>query len=387
MIERIVDGLLDDREQLSITLKTRNGVTRRGAHPNASGTVPPAKTRDITFPGSTVQEAWRFTVLVRILELIHNCLIDNTIMTKRDMYYRHPDLFMKQSVVDRYVDDVACTLGISRSSLNVTAAAKGLVIGNFDILRADGTNVNGRNEQEGMLVPRIHLNDTIDLSSIRWILVIEKEATFRSLLCSPQWLSLGSQGLMLTAKGYPDLASREFLRRLADNSPHIPIFALVDFDPDGIAIMSTYKHGSYRLAHENVTSKDAPTLNLPQLRWLGVQSHQISRTPGTESDTDNDTIADVQGLMRLTTRDRMRALKMLEWDLCAEDGLEQAWRRELQTMLMLNIKAEMQILDELPGGLTSWLSAELGARQGPVVEVGGLVSQAASTSSDDDLLL
>lgn len=165
------------------------------------------------------------------------------------------------------------------------------------------------------------------------------------------------------------------------------MFALVDFDPDGIAIMSTYKHGSYRLAHENVTSKDAPALNLPQLRWLGVQSHQISRTPVTESDTDNDTIADVQGLMRLTTRDRMKALKMLEWDLCAEDGLEQAWRRELQTMLMLNVKAEMQILDELPGGLTSWLSTELGARQGPGVEVGGSVSQAASTSSDDDFLL
>jgi hypothetical protein len=37
----------------------------------------------------------------------------------RDMYYRHPDLFGKQSVVDRYVDDIACTLGVSRSLLNV----------------------------------------------------------------------------------------------------------------------------------------------------------------------------------------------------------------------------------------------------------------------------
>jgi DNA topoisomerase VI subunit A len=37
----------------------------------------------------------------------------------RDMYYRQPELFVKQSVVDRYVDDLACTLGISRSQLNV----------------------------------------------------------------------------------------------------------------------------------------------------------------------------------------------------------------------------------------------------------------------------
>jgi DNA topoisomerase VI subunit A len=39
--------------------------------------------------------------------------------TSSDIYYRHPDLFMKQSVVDRYVDDLACTFGVSRSQLNV----------------------------------------------------------------------------------------------------------------------------------------------------------------------------------------------------------------------------------------------------------------------------
>jgi meiotic recombination protein SPO11 len=53
---------------------------------------------------------------------------------------------------------------------------------------------------------------------------------------------------------------------------------------------------------------------------------------------------------------------MLEWDLCAEDGLEPTWRRELQVMLMLNIKAEMQILEELPGGLVPWLERELRTR-------------------------
>lgn len=36
-----------------------------------------------------------------------------------DIYYRHPDLFVKQTVVDRYVDHLACTLGVSRSQLNM----------------------------------------------------------------------------------------------------------------------------------------------------------------------------------------------------------------------------------------------------------------------------
>jgi meiotic recombination protein SPO11 len=46
------------------------------------------------------------------------------------------------------------------------------------------------------------------------------------------------------------------------------IFALVDFDPDGIAIMRTYKNGSRRLEHE----QDA---TVPRLRWLGIHSDDI----------------------------------------------------------------------------------------------------------------
>jgi meiotic recombination protein SPO11 len=168
------------------------------------------------------------------------------------------------------------------------------------------------------------------------------------------------------AKGYPDIASRKFLWQLADHSPHIPIYALVDFDPDGIAIMSTYKYGSYRLAHENETSNSTPMLNLPKLRWLGVQSHHVCRAPATECDTDTGsrTMLDAQGLLRLTPRDRRKATSMLEWDVCTENGPEPAWRRELQTMLMLNVKAETQVLEELPGGVICWLWRALAAKQG-----------------------
>jgi meiotic recombination protein SPO11 len=78
---------------------------------------------------------------------------------------------------------------------------------------------------------------------------------------------------------------------------------------------------------------------------------------------------------------------MLEWDLYSENGPEASCRRELQTMLMLNMKAEMQVLDDLPGGLATWLSTELGARQGSGVNVEEPVSPVADTTSDDELLL
>jgi meiotic recombination protein SPO11 len=46
------------------------------------------------------------------------------------------------------------------------------------------------------------------------------------------------------------------------------MFALVDYDPHGVAILRTYKNGSKRLEHEdNVT--------VPGIRWLGIHSSDL----------------------------------------------------------------------------------------------------------------
>ena len=90
--------------------------------------------------------------------------------------------------------------------------------------------------------------------------------------------------------------------------------------------MSTYKHGSMALAHESLN------LAVPAIKWLGVRS------------SDFATAHDAQGLLKLSARDRRIAGKMLEKDLFEEEGKESEWRRELQVMLMMNVKAEIQIL-------------------------------------------
>jgi meiotic recombination protein SPO11 len=160
------------------------------------------------------------------------------------------------------------------------------------------------------------------------------------------------------------------------------MFVLVDLDPDGIAILSTYKYGSYRLAHEDVTLDKVSRLSLPNIQWLGVKSCDISRRPVGEDSTEINSMPQFLGLMRLTTRDRIKAARMLEWDLCVEDGPEKNWRQELQKMLMLNVKAEMQVLDELPGGLVSWLSNELGYAK----ELLATAIPIGSNCSDDGML-
>ncbi|KAF2743547.1 DNA topoisomerase IV, alpha subunit [Sporormia fimetaria CBS 119925] len=357
MLEKIVDALLAGDRELSITLVSHTGASGRalGLGRQQENNTSPVKTRRVKFPGANAQEAWRFAVLLRILELVHDGLVENVVMTKRDIYYRHPDLFLKQGVVDRYIDDLACTLGLSRSSLNVTAAAKGLVVGYITIRRADGTS--------GNLMPALQDSDTLHMPCISSIVVIEKEATFRSLLSSCQWDKLSPHTLIVTAKGYPDLATRRFLCRVANTAPHTPIFALVDFDPDGIAIMSTYKYGSSRLAHETMSANSSTTLALPQLHWLGLRSRHWTGMTDQGDSANKNSFAALQGLMALTPRDRAKACQMLKWGVCTENGMEPTWRRELQVMLMLNMKAEIQILEEGASGLVPWLVEKLAERR------------------------
>jgi meiotic recombination protein SPO11 len=62
MLERIIDGLLEGSEALTITLQSRAGLSRKRAHAvSRDGQLPEPKERDINFPGATAQEAWNFS--------------------------------------------------------------------------------------------------------------------------------------------------------------------------------------------------------------------------------------------------------------------------------------------------------------------------------------
>ena len=267
-------------------------------------------------------------------------------MKSRDIYYRDPALFGRQSHVDRYVDNIAYTFGVTRSALHVIAAAKGLIVGAVSFCRRDGSTVDVSSDREGLLMPNLKDILSVDISSVKWVLVIEKEATFRSIAASTFWSTLSTSGIMVTAKGYPDISTRAMLRFLSLPSPQNrfsapPVYAMVDFDPDGIAILSTYKYGSTNLAHE--TSQ----LCLPQIQWLGLYSKHVLSGKATHAD---------QGLLTLTARDRKKARSMLGWQVLEGDD---SLRRELHVMLMLNFKAELQLLDATSDGMSDLLQSSL----------------------------
>ncbi|CAO3623353.1 unnamed protein product [Mucor fragilis] len=64
-----------------------------------------------------------------VLQMIYEAVAYKIMLTKRDMYYRNVELFGKQSVLDIIVDDISRHFNVPRSSLNVSAASKGLMFG------------------------------------------------------------------------------------------------------------------------------------------------------------------------------------------------------------------------------------------------------------------
>ena len=93
------------------------------------------------------------------------------------------------------------------------------------------------------------------------------------------------------------------------------------------------------LAHET-------NLAVPWVRWLGVRSCDFLNTEN-----------EIQGLLTLTARDRKIALKMLAKSVAEEDR-DDEWKRELQVMLMMNVKAEIQILGN-GDALAQWIDKKL----------------------------
>ncbi|TDZ59888.1 Meiotic recombination protein rec12 [Colletotrichum trifolii] len=316
--ESLING-----EEMSIPYRTR--PTRRAA---ASGN--PARPRPapsvVRFPGRSANEAARFTQVFKILQLSLSALLSGNPITKRNIYYQCQDLFgNSQTVVDRLVDDLAYTLGLGRDFLNIVAASKGLVAGPVILLTRMSAAIDASTGDAGVLIPQPRNIGQIDFGTTQWVL----------------------------GKGYADLATRQFVHTLHAARPELPVLALVDYDPDGISIMRCYSHGSRAHAHEQ-------GVTVPSLQWLGVRSNDVaSRVARGGLGFDDQYVNGALGSINpLTQRDRTRARNIIK-DLVEEsDSHDVSCRRELQVMLFLGIKAEIQAMDDA-GDMTAWLDEHM----------------------------
>ncbi|KAL8840821.1 MAG: hypothetical protein Q9176_003668 [Flavoplaca citrina] len=368
IVHQIVRSLENNDDKVSITLRCQK---RPSLSPTARSSMSPARKQyTLSFPGETPEEAWRFSmaglveticsrtssmltcspaVVLRILELIHEALVNDVVVSKRNIYYKDPELFKSQKVVDRYVDILSYTFGIQRAALNVTAAAKGLVAGSFTTTFHDSTTQTYDGAVNAMLIDNVDDIRSIDISNVMWILVVEKESTFRTLDASKIHETSGAgKGIILTVSLSDTSAEPSSENPLGQRLPRCLNPSL----PAPLVHLLASTALNIRLAHENAN------LRCPTIRWLGVKSGDLDLR-AWKTATSDDEGDGIQGLLRLSKRDRKKAVKMLGQEICEELGVERQWRRELQVMLMLNVKVEMEILSQRDGGIERWVEERL----------------------------
>ncbi|KAH0429058.1 type IIB DNA topoisomerase [Colletotrichum camelliae] len=361
-----VNKSLDNKEVLRIPYKSRPG-SRRSPPSAARATRSRSAPSVLQFPGRTENE----TQVLKIIHLSHSSLLSGNPVTKRNIFYQCSDLFKTQAIVDGLVDDISYTLGIGRDDLNIVASAKGLLAGPITLHMRDSSSVSASASDTGVTIPTTRNISRIDFQSAEWVLVIEKDASSYEIpdqdgmLTSAGHLpNSGCCTLLGHGKGVPDLHTKQFLHLLHSAKPELPIYGLVDFDPYGVNIMRCYSHGSRGHSHE-------VGVTVPSMQWLGIKSGDlVGRRDLVDDDAAHTEVPDPTFSRRqqyesnfeatdaLKERDRKIAKTLLGNIPDDLDEYNIECRRELQIMLFLNVKAEIQAVDDA-GDISNWLDAHM----------------------------
>ncbi|XP_061486150.1 meiotic recombination protein SPO11 [Rhineura floridana] len=267
------------------------------------------------------KSAPKFALFLKMLSIIYKMVQTNIYATKRDIFYTDTVHFGNQRVVDNIVNDISCMLKIPRRSLHILSTSKGCIAGNLSYIEEDGTKVNCTCSTTAAVPSNVEGMKNL-ITEAKFILIIEKDATFQRLL-DDDFCSKMSPCIIMTGKGVPDVNTRLLVRKLWDTC-HVPIFALMDGDPHGIEIMCIYKYGSVSMSFE------AHRLTVPAIRWLGLLPSDFARLSIPKN-----------ALIPLTKQDQSKLASLQTRPYIA---YQSTWKKELDIMATSKMKAEIQAL-------------------------------------------
>jgi len=298
-----------------------------------------------------------------ILDVVRGGLLRECGLSIRELYYvmvsrgmserivmsrdRERAIAIGETITDGKLADtirnISAALGVPRCALGISATSKGQVFGRVHVETAMGarhdctiTGSGGFAITGNMLeldAMRIH-------SDCAYVIVVEKDAVFQRLLNERIFDTIPC--VVITAKGFPDLATRKFLALLRDALEYNPIVArfymLADFNPSGLWIWATYSSGS------GSSFMDSVPYAVP-LQLIGLRAEDLHLVPENAFQT-------------LTPRDEA----LIENALSAGDSVPLcAHRRELETMRARRQKAEIEALyaNDPDFSLTAFISTKI----------------------------
>ncbi|KAH7840130.1 hypothetical protein Vadar_013039 [Vaccinium darrowii] len=260
----------------------------------------------------------------KVMEMCYQVLIQEKRLTQRELFYKllcdSPDYFTSQLQVNRTIQDVVALLRCSRFSLGIMASSRGAIAGrlllqepNQEVVDCSACGSSGYGISGDLNL----LEKLVMKTDARYIVVVEKHAIFQRLAEDCMYNQIPS--ILITAKGYPDIATRFLLHRISRTFPDLPIFGLVDWNPAGLAILCTFKFGSIGMGLEAYRYAC-------NVKWLGVRKGDLELIPE-------------QSFIPLKPRDVQIAKS-----LASSEILPDNYKEELAVMVESGKRAEIEAL-------------------------------------------
>ncbi|XP_010418437.1 PREDICTED: meiotic recombination protein SPO11-2-like [Camelina sativa] len=273
---------------------------------------------------TNAKTAKAFVRVWKVMEMCFQILLLEKRVTQRELFYKllcdSPDYFSSQIEVNRTVQDVVALLRCSRYSLGIMASSRGLVAGRLFLQEPgkEAVDCSACGSSGFAITGDLNLLDnTIMRSDARYIIIVEKHAIFHRLVEDRVFNHIPC--VFITAKGYPDIATRFFVHRLSTTFPDLPILALVDWNPAGLAILCTFKFGSIGMGLEAYRYAC-------NVKWIGLRGDDLNLIPE-------------ESLVPLKPKDSQIAKSLLSSKI-----LQDNYRDELSLMVQTGKRAEIEAL-------------------------------------------
>ncbi|CAH9077412.1 unnamed protein product [Cuscuta epithymum] len=267
-----------------------------------------------------------FVRVWKVMEMCYQVLNqEGKKVTQRELFYKllcdSQEYFKTQLQVNSTIQDLVALLQCSRYSLGIMASSRGAVSGR--LLLQEPNQVSADCSACGSSGYAISgdlsvLEKLVLKSDARYIIVVEKHAIFHRLTEDRIFNQIPC--ILITAKGYPDIATRFLLHRMSRELFGIPILGLVDWNPAGLAILCTFKYGSIGMGLEAFRYAC-------NVKWLGLRKGDIEKLVPEES------------LVPLKQRDHQIAKSLL-----SSEVLQDNYKEELALMVENERRAEIEAL-------------------------------------------
>jgi len=306
-----------------------------------------------------IAQSRSFTSICLVMSFIHQLLLSNRTTTTREVYYVFVTHFRNQRECDGVILDVAKILGVSRRSLGLSASPKGWFCGCVEITRvgtlpSSGKDVSGcidgtalssiqglpitkewteRDSSTGCTSDGVEIK--ISSKDAKAILVIEKEGVYNRL--SEERIFDRFPCILVTGKGFPDLATRALVSTL-HNELELPVIGLCDCNPYGISVLSLYHCAGERMGVDGRMRYSVP------IQWLGLRPSEVALL----KDDLPETV-----FQRLTDLDKKRMSSLLDPN---HEFLSEEDEEEVRDMEDSGYKVELEALYWLgPDYMGNWV--------------------------------